>query len=276
MKSFKNMTRHAFRAAAAVAIGGAVLSQMPSAEAAATNSTPILVVHGASLPNPSSGIDCKDSVMLPWVNGLKARGFTNVKTVGYYSNDRNCDLWVPGRADNTVNTSLDLIGREFANLISSRYGSTPVAISAHSMGGLVVRRALAGVQNRHPLFPTNIRVSDVVTAGTPHAGTGAARACAPFLKQCEQMVPGSGFLGALAHNPQTAGSTDWTLTGSDCDLVVSADSATRMNQVSPNRPPIFRQIFPDPGLCIGGVSHDELVTKTGPLNVINTGLRTGN
>lgn len=165
------------RATTAMALGGLVLFQAQMATASAVNATPILVVHGFDA-DFSNGINCKDPVMLAWVQGLQSRGFTRVKTIGWYKGDVNCDLRVPGIGNNTVDTSLDEVGREFANLVSDEFGTTTVAISAHSMGGLVVRRALHGVQNGHSGFPTNIRVSDVVTSGTPHAGTQWGRPAA--------------------------------------------------------------------------------------------------
>jgi triacylglycerol esterase/lipase EstA (alpha/beta hydrolase family) len=255
--------RRAVRTGVAVALGGFVLSQAPVAEASVVSSTPILVVHGFDV-DFSSGINCKDPVMLAWVQGLRNRGFTNVRTVGWYRNDVNCDLYVPGRADNTVNTSLSQVGREFSNLVANSFGSTTVGISAHSMGGLVVRRALDGVHNHHSGFSANIRVSDVVTSGTPHGGTNSGYGCG--FTQCVEVRPGSAFLSALEHNPQTVGSTDWTLIGSSCDPVVSGTSATAMNNGSASRPPVFKVL-----LC---VSHDGLVTSSAGLNAINTGLRT--
>ena len=218
-----------------------------------TPGTTILLVHGFNASAPFGGhIDCKDSTMKPWADGLRARGFT-VKTVAWYADDTNCDMAVPGISDNTVNTSLDQVAREFTNLVANRFGSTPVGISAHSMGGLVVRRAIDGVEHHHSGFSANIRVSDVVTSGTPHRGTGITSFCtnvAVAFTECSQAAPGSAFLGALANNPQTTGGTDWTLTGSECDLVVSAASATGM--ATGDGPVFLGALFAAPPLWLGG------------------------
>lgn len=250
-----------------------------------TPSTTILVVHGFNAFAPVGGhIDCRDATMTAWANGLRARGFT-VRTVAWYADDTNCDLAVPGRADNTVNTSIDQIAREFTNLVNNQFGATPIAISAHSLGGLIVRRALDGVEHHHSGFSANIRVTDVVTSGTPHLGTGITAFCTNVIVnslQCQQARAGSAFLTALANNPQTTAGTDWTLVGTQCDLVVSPTSATGMGQGSGARPAVFRTVIPAPSVLQGGcvlagpTAHDDLVKSNIGLNLIATGLRTAN
>jgi hypothetical protein len=273
-----------FAAAAAAAVP--VTSLATTAHASIpSSSTTILLVHGFNASAPIGGhIDCKDSTMKPWADGLKARGFT-VKTVAWYANDTNCDLAVPGISDNTVNTSLDQVAREFTNLIANKFGATPVGISAHSMGGLVVRRAIDGVEHHHSGFSDNIRVTDVVTSGTPHLGSSITSFCsnvAVTYNECLQAAPGSAFLGALAHNPQTTGGTDWTLTGAECDLVVSAASAIGMGAGPGVRPSVFKRVFAAPSIWQGGCllaapsAHDDLVKSTQGLDAIATGLTTSN
>jgi hypothetical protein len=278
------LTTRLFAAAAAAAVPVAALASTAHASIP-TPSTTILLVHGFNASAPFGGhIDCKDSTMKPWADGLRARGFT-VKTVAWYADDTNCDLAVPGISDNTENTSLDQVAREFTNLIANRFGSTPVGISAHSMGGLVVRRAIDGVEHHHSGFSDNIRVTDVVTAGTPHQGASITSFCtnlAVTYNECLQAAPGSAFLGALANNPQTLGGTDWTLTGSECDLVVSAASATGMGSGSGVRPSVHKQVFAAPSFWQGGClfvapsAHDDLVKSAQGLDAIANGLNTNN
>lgn len=277
-------------AASAVSFGVAA----NPASAAAPRSAPVLIVHGfdggnlleGDLPL-DSGMNCRNSTMNAWRSGLAARGHTNLRTVGYYQNDGNCDLYVPSRGDNTVNTSITDLGRDLAWLIHDTYTvrNQSVAISAHSMGGLVTRAALAGVQSRASGFPTRLLVSDVVTAGTPHAGSGLAAICGALAGwvplQCTQMAEGSTFLATLRHNPQPNSPTDWTLTGSECDDVVSANSALSMAQVSGSFPAIHRVRFTKPGwpaYCwdANGFDHGELVTASAPLNAIAQGITTQN
>ena len=265
------------------------------ADAAATRDTTILVVHGfdggglGDLPLDSA-VDCRNPIITAWVAGLRARGFTDVRTVGYYRGDTGCDvnLAAAARADNTIDTSIDQIAREFADMVATNFTSrgVNVAISAHSMGGMIVRRALHGVQDLHASFPTQLRVSDVVTSGSPHNGAAVAGVCGILPAgvvptQCSQLAPGSAFLRALAHNPQATGGTDWTVVGSDCDLVVTGASAVALNQVSQNRPGVARVRFPAPDLLAGGCplgvngfDHTELVTRPAPLNAIRDGLLT--
>lgn len=275
-------------ASVAVALGIAATTMMTATSADAsipTSSTTILLIHGYNAFSAVGGhIDCKDATMTAWANGLRSRGFT-VKTVAWYNDDVNCDLAVPGRADNTVNTTLDQVARELTNMVSNQFGTTPIAISAHSMGGLVVRRALDGVEHHHSGFSANIRVTDVVTSGSPHAGAGITAFCTNFVfdtVECEQAQAGSAFLNALADNPQTTGSTDWTLVGSQCDPVVSANSAIGMGNGPGNRPSIFRHVIPAPSVFEGGclfatpTAHDDLVKSAAALDIIATGLRTNN
>lgn len=281
--------------AATAAVAAATLSvgAVTPAGAATGTSTTVLLVHGFDGGNVleadaplDSAVNCGDSTQKAWVNGLRARGHTDVRTVGFYVGDHNCFSYVADRGNNTVWTSLTELGRELAWLIHdgyTRHGRN-VAISAHSMGGIVVRSALSGVQNRLAGFPPAIQVSDVVTSGSPHAGTGIGSVCAATWgaapTQCTEMAPGSAFLASLAHNPQGGiGSTDWTLVGSDCDTVVSAGSALSMSQVTSARPPIAKVRFAAPGFpyyCFDakGYDHGELVTLAAPLDAISRGIRT--
>lgn len=275
-------------ATAAAAVTGAALATTavapaPAGAAIPTSTTTVLLVHGFNASAAVGGhIDCRDATMTDWAQGLRDRGFV-VRTVGWYADDTNCDLRVPGIADNTVDTSIDQVAREFTNLIANRFGSIPVAISAHSMGGLVVRRALDGVENRHQGFSTGIRVTDVITSGTPHGGasiTGFCSNIAVTYTQCLQAKPGSGFLSTLAHNPQTTGGTDWTLVGATCDPIVSGTSALAMTNGSGVRPSVFKATIGAPLgstlLCptVAATTHDDLVRSSTGLDLIATGLRT--
>lgn len=281
---------------AAGLLGGLVAGSTPTAEAASPRSRTVLLVHG--MPGPAdviaSRVNCKDAAMAAWKSGLTRRGFTSVLTVGYNGNDYNCDLRVPGIADNTMNTSLDEVAREFANLVWNNYTSrgVPVAISAHSMGGLVVRRAITGVMNHDAGFPAYLYVPDVTTSGTPHFGATVAVLCAATINlQCLQMAAGVDplsrhpFIWALDlyGNPQADSyyGTDWTLIGSWCDEAVGPVSSRRMvNSVRTSRIAgsgsfldVRTEVFylNDPRGCH---NHLELITKPSALNLIDQGLTT--
>lgn len=281
--------------AAALAGGALTVSPAAPAEAAVSRNATILLVHGFDGGNLldlnvpfDSAVNCNDPVIRDWKNELIERGFTDVRTVGYYAGDTNCDIYVPDRADNTVNTSLVEIGQDFALLVANTFTSQnrTVAVSAHSLGGIIARQAIAGVTAQRPGYPASVRIADVVTSGTAHAGAQAASICAGFLGgllplQCRQMPAGSSFLSTLPHNPQGTGGTDWTLIGSECDSVASATSSTTMNQVSNARPAIARTIFRAPSLIEGGClfgsqgfDHSELITEEAPVDRIARGLTT--
>ena len=113
-----------------------------------------------------------------------------------------------------------------------------VNVVAHSMGGLIARYALSELGG--PEFPPSLCVANVVTFGTPHAGSVMASYCRQMHRgggqysaphQCQQMEPDSGFIAYLrdfAQNPQGTGGTQWILVGSEADAVVTEASATSM------------------------------------------------
>lgn len=279
---------------AAVASAGLVTSATsPVADAASSKSTTVLVVHGFDGGDGAVGDHALDSktvcnagTVQRWKDGLANRGWTDVRTVGYYQGD-DCDLDIPSPAkdNNTIHTSLNELGLEFAWLVYNNFTvhGQPVAISAHSMGGLIVRRALAGVQNRERHFPPGMWVQDVVTQGTAHGGSLMAAICPPFVvAQCDEMKPVSPFLTFLGHNPQgrdrrgVTQSTDWTLLGSDCDMVVPGASATFMSRGS-SGPSVFKQVFPKPVgdpfcLSAAAIDHGDLADASVVLDRVSRSL----
>jgi hypothetical protein len=170
--------------------------------------------------------------------------------VAYYKCDRNYDHWISHhgshkahfasghvrRSDgsccaHTQNTNIRHLAYHWAWYVRDHFESRGRCVEAvgHSMGGLIIRYALAQVQRDHPAFPNAICVEDVVTFGTPHSGTLATFLCGWL--QCRQMRGGSEFLDWLRNNarePDGRGGTDWTVIGSYDDLAVDEDSAVRM------------------------------------------------
>lgn len=190
------------------------------------NDRHVYLVHGF---RPYGDGDCvtawADARWSLWRDGWRGR----LDTVALYGGDIGCTAALPGRAAYTPDTSIDELGRAFAWLVhdqDTRYGR-PVDVVAHSMGGLVVRAALAGVAAHRRGFPARLLVEDVVTLDTPHAGI-SGRACLRL--ECAQMrgQDRGRLLAHLAENPQSSQGTDWTLIGSDADPLVPADSATGM------------------------------------------------
>lgn len=191
----------------------------------------VYLVHGLNTRNSA---DCattwKAALWSLRRDGWKGR----LDTVGYYRGDQNCTVAVPGRAGYTANTSIEELGRAFAWLVyrrDTRHGRS-VDVLAHSMGGLVVRAALAGVHDNKEGYPPRLYIEDVVSVGTPHGG-GLVSSCSVL--ECRQMrgedsggLAGGALLDRLGENPQSTQGTDWTLIASDADPLVPAASALGM------------------------------------------------
>ncbi|GAA4607581.1 hypothetical protein GCM10023195_28930 [Actinoallomurus liliacearum] len=186
----------------------------------------VYLVHGVSTKGDN---DCAAAWRAAlW--SLKRDGWKGaLDTVAYYKGDRHCAVSVPGRGAYTPNTSIKELGRAFAWLVynrDTRYGRS-VDVAAHSMGGLVVRAALTGVQNRENGFPSRLYIANVATLDSPHGGR-LHSGCTSL--ECRQMQGKDG--GALLHwlrqNPQSTQGTDWTLIGSDADTRVPTSSALGM------------------------------------------------
>ncbi|MEV4567571.1 hypothetical protein AB0K12_27710 [Nonomuraea sp. NPDC049419] len=183
-------------------------------------------------------------------NLLNGNGWGDVVTFGYYNKATNCDLRLRG----TTDTRIQEVGRQFAWTVYYLYSSKDIAIDVvtHSMGGLVAKAAIEGV-NRYGVgktppdisgltvdpdhigatdwprdWPPFLYIEDMVTFATPHQGIGSAlvTACAITHEQCSDMRPGSGFISWLGKQPQSQMGTDYTFLASRHDDTVSVDSAT--------------------------------------------------
>src|SRR5439155_25572805 len=105
----------------------------------------------------------------------------------------------------TNETDIRHLAYHLAWTIYDLYASRGVAVEAvgHSMGGLMIRYAIAQVQGGNPDFPPSLMIAHAVTLGTPNGGDLHAQSC--DLQECVQMRPGSAFLRWLdrwARNPQ--------------------------------------------------------------------------
>jgi CubicO group peptidase (beta-lactamase class C family) len=204
---------------------GLLAALLPVAASAAPtrydNKTNIIVfVHGI---NENRNTDCAST----WKNAMDeliARGFTGpFRTYGYYDGDTHCDATYRG----DLNTSLDTLAKDLAGYIASlnlRYNQK-VDVVAHSMGGLILRRALTGVQRNEAGYPNNVWVEDAVTISTPHGGAvqlGCEHVAADPGTQCRQMEQGTAFMKYLhtyGRNPQSDIGTDWSIIYSHDDPV---------------------------------------------------------
>jgi len=186
---------------------------------------PIYWVHGWQKGDRPSA-NCA-TTWNPAINRYRALGARGAQhTVAYYKNDKSCNTRI-GSFNNI--TSIRELGRMLAWDIYNRYSRRNVSVDAvgHSMGGLIIRTAITGTQNRWSGFPPRLYVEDVTTISTPHTGSTPAALCGSG--QCAQMKKGSAFLKTLTKNPQSAQGTDWTLIGSGDDDTVNWQSAVSSN-----------------------------------------------
>ncbi|MDR8412535.1 hypothetical protein MTP10_27870 [Nonomuraea sp. 3-1Str] len=233
-------------AAAALAVTAPPASAAPSR---GDGQRVTLLVHGF---DREADTNCASS----WKNArdlLLANGWTDVRTFGYYNKSTNCDIKFNG----TTDTRIQEIGRQLAWTVYSSYSSqgVPVDIMAHSMGGLIAKAAIEGV-NRYGVaaaapdidavsmdaqsvgatavpsgWPPYLYIEDIVTLATPHKGidTALVDVCSLTHEQCSDMRDGSGFLKWLGAQPPSQMGTDYTFLASSYDDTVAKGSATNGN-----------------------------------------------
>ena len=143
------------------------LERRPAPVSDESRATPILFVHGYF---------CNRAVWHSFMKDAAGRGYPCEAVT----------LVNPFAAIDTQATAIDHAIRAM-----SRSGG-PVFIVAHSMGGLVVRAAMRGIDPQ--------RVAHVVTLGSPHRGTWTARFGSNAALR--QMRLASPWLEALAHDEE--------------------------------------------------------------------------
>jgi hypothetical protein len=168
-----------------------------------------------------------------------------MKTVAFYYRDKHCNTNISlngspakrhrvvargahKRGSHTSNAPIAHLAYHLAWNIYDTYSKQgrPVDVIAHSMGGLIIRYAVAATQRHEFDFPPYLLVEDVVTMGTPHGGL---RGDIPqdISEEVNEMTPGSKLLKGLernAWNPQARDGTDWLTMGSAADDTVTAGS----------------------------------------------------
>jgi hypothetical protein len=239
----------------------AVLALAPGTAVARTNREPVLIVHGH---DPDGRVDCDR--FDPLVDQLRAEDddhgtyrFGEVVPVAFYGGDtkapgdgwgdRGCAWWAHlsnhgphrfvspsghrtqhGVVGHTTGTSIRHLAFHLAWLIHDRYTSRGVAVDlvGQSMGGLVVRYALAATEAHLAHFPRRLLVDDVVTLGTPLGGY-ETELFTSRNRQTIEMDKDSAFMAWLhrhALRPPQPGPrrTDWTFVGSYTDGFIPAAS----------------------------------------------------
>jgi hypothetical protein len=151
--------------------------------------TPILLVHGL--------IDNR-SIFTVLRRHLRRRGFGRVWTMNYR-------VWT---------TDLRAAARQLATAIEGvceQTGYDRIHVIGHSMGGLVARYYVQRLDG-------DARVHTLVTLGTPHAGTRAARLFPRGV--CQQLTPSSAVIAELAE-PAAGCQTRFVSFWSDIDGLIS-------------------------------------------------------
>ncbi|MCA1811368.1 MAG: hypothetical protein LC623_05085, partial [Halobacteriales archaeon] len=227
---------------------------MPQPDLEATDSCQlstctVVFVHGYARDGPSTA---NYSSWTPIVNYYLAHGYEHAEKVSYYGGDcastsaaeshpnNKHRIWFASHhasgngcdgspLKHDLDTDLRHLAYHLAWWFYDTYGTKKVDVVAHSMGGLLVRYAIAMVEHKDPNFPPALNIEDIVTMGTPHSG--AKLGCLRSDLQGQQMCPSDDtmkWLTAEAQDAQGVAGTDWTLMGADDDDAVSTSSATGM------------------------------------------------
>jgi PGAP1-like protein len=230
-----------------------------------SNTERVYFIHGYDIDGTTPSFNCSTywsgalSVMRTigggWAGGLH--------TVAFYTGDTNCSVR-SSYADR--NTPIESLGRDLAWMIynrDTRYGRS-VDVVGHSMGGLIIRAALTGVEARNVNYPPALYVEDVVTLATPHHGTPwYAGICQTT--QCRDMYPPtSSLLPWLHQGPQSTQGTDWTLTGSYGDGIVDEGSAVAWDGTGIDYNIGHRHKYPQ------GINHSTIITTTGGVYTVES------
>lgn len=217
-----------------------------------STNVPVIYVHGFT-KSGGVGVDCS-STFADMFNALANWGHTGGHyTVSYYQNDTSCWHSLNHHGRHTTghygsgghvgvnsdthdqNASIRHLAYHLAWFVHDHftYYNRYVKLVGHSMGGLIIRYALAKVEQGASDFPYMLLVHDAVTMGTPHRGSGLSSFCDWWYayEQCKEMEEGSPFMTWLAQNashPDGYPSTDWTAMAAHDDDVVAPTSAVGM------------------------------------------------
>jgi hypothetical protein len=205
---------------------------------------PVVLVHGYAEVCPATDVKATWYVL---IGALRSHGWRGpFDALQYYACDSNFDVSIDGdgahtayfgdvhapdaggRQSHSQDTDVRHLAYHFAWYVYDTYTShgRSVGVVAHSMGGILVRWALAQVDAHDAAFPPRLDVHDVITFGTPF--DGAPIAASIQTTQGREIGPGSDFIRALRALPPPA-RTNWTVVGSERDELVPAASATDLS-----------------------------------------------
>jgi hypothetical protein len=241
-----------------LAIAAASPAPAVGATRARAHDLPVYFVHGWNLHSAS---DC--AMWDTMRRRFRAWGSTGAhRTLGYYDADRGCNTIVTADGAHANDTPIEHLAADLAWDVYGRYSrrGQPIDVVAHSMGGLMIRYALAATERHDRAFPPYLRVKRVVTLGTPHGGT---RVRAPGVEG-GQFEAGSALLTWLERNgwePDGRGGTDWLTIGSDADDAVAADRAAATDV---DRRPANRYMGSSHKVwytAVDGIGHADYLTR---------------
>lgn len=218
----------------------------------------VLYVHGWSATGGSNCAGTFDSM----IGQLEGEGFTgNAVKIGFYTGDTGCDMTLRdwGSFDNS--SSWKDIAKAFSHYVHDTYTSQGVTVDVvgYSMGGIIARGAVYGSSIGASGFAPPIDVEDAVTLGAPHNGASVAAFC--LWGQCATMKPGSTDINWLNTdgNPQGVKGTEWTVVGSDDDVVTLVGSGLHMDV--PDERKVRYSDVPHNG--DNYMHRDDVVTRSG-------------
>ncbi|MEV6312823.1 alpha/beta fold hydrolase [Streptomyces sp. NPDC051840] len=200
---------------ASAAVAFSLFSAAPTAGAAETaaaapastlsTSTPVVFVHGYT-GNASNWVTAKSVFQL--------NGWSSSKLFTYDYNSYG----------NNINNAQGLA--TFVNNVKSQTGASKVAIVNHSMGGLVSQYYLK-------VLGGSSSVSHLASIAGANHGTTYASACLIYTT-CQQMYPGSSFIGQITSGDETPGDTKYATWYSACDGIILPYTSTKLDGATNN------------------------------------------
>ncbi len=236
----------------------AILSLSASTALVAASTDSVFLLHGYNDKADSSGQNDAWNCRTNWANQtavLRAYGHSGrIQSVGYYSDNSNCDrnlastVYTKNFSGNmrlqsapanpavlTHNTSMVHVAYRFAWAAAKERidnGGKPIRVICDSLGGLVVRQAIAMASAGNPDFPTlaQLNITGVYTYGTPFYGTPLGGFGSNGTTQGNEANTNSAFLNNLNSAAMTrVGSAQWFSISSNAifggDRFISGNSA---------------------------------------------------
>ncbi|GAB2782144.1 esterase/lipase family protein [Amycolatopsis magusensis] len=195
--------RRFFGMLAAVLAALFVFSPMPAASAG--TSTPVIFVHGYT-GSASNWVTARSV--------FQSAGWSSSKLFAYEYNSYG----------NNVQNAQGLA--TYVNQVKSQTGASQVSIVNHSMGGLVSQYYLK-------VLGGNPNVTHLASIAGANHGTTFAGACLIYVT-CQQMYPGSSFIGQITSGDETPGSTKYATWYSACDGIILPYTSTRLSGATNN------------------------------------------